>query len=148
MRVKSKVSPGKPRAKSVPAAQTPARKPAQGNLPEVSKQTAGGIAGAMVGGVVAGPVGAVVGGVAGAMIGNASAAGKRPIERTVDNVRAVTEEPARKAYARVSEAISRKMKSKKKPATKGTTAKKRATKKTSASKRTAPKAPAKKPSKA
>jgi len=33
------------------------------NLPEVSKQTAGGIGGAAVGGMIAGPIGAIVGGV-------------------------------------------------------------------------------------
>ena len=35
------------------------------NLPQVSKQTAGGVTGAVIGGVVGGPVGAVAGGVAG-----------------------------------------------------------------------------------
>lgn len=76
------------------------------DLPSISKQTAGGIGGALVGGVVGGPIGALVGGVAGAMIGNASAAGERPIGRTVDGIKAVAEEPARKAYARISKAVS------------------------------------------
>jgi hypothetical protein len=34
------------------------------NLPEVSKQTAGGIGGAVIGGMVAGPIGAIAAGVA------------------------------------------------------------------------------------
>ena len=45
------------------------------NVP-VSKQTAGGVTGAVIGGVIAGPVGAVIGGVAGAMMGNRAAEGK------------------------------------------------------------------------
>ena len=86
------------------------------NLPEVSKQTAGGIAGAMVGGVVAGPLGAVVGGVVGAMVGNASAEGRRPIAKTVENIRAVAEPPARRAYASISKAMGGKKKAAAKPA--------------------------------
>jgi predicted lipid-binding transport protein (Tim44 family) len=126
---KPRVLPKQPRAKSVFASKPPVREPDPGNLPEVSKQTAGGIAGAMIGGVVAGPLGAIAGGVAGALIGNASAEGKRPIGRTVDNIREVTEEPARKAYARISNAMSRK----KTPATKAP-AKKPAAKKIPAKK--------------
>jgi hypothetical protein len=57
------------------------------NMPEVSKQTAGGIGGAVVGGLVGGPVGALIGGVAGAMMGNASAEGKRPVKKAVEAVR-------------------------------------------------------------
>jgi len=57
------------------------------NLPEVSKQTAGGIGGAMLGGMVAGPVGALIGGVAGALVGKSSAEGKEPIKKTVASVR-------------------------------------------------------------
>ena len=45
------------------------------NVP-VSKQTAGGVTGAVIGGVIADPVGAVIGGVAGAMMGNRAAEGK------------------------------------------------------------------------
>jgi len=103
---KPSVSTGKPRSRPAPAAQTPGREPDQENLPDVSKQTAGAIAGAVIGGVVAGPFGAIAGGVAGALVGNASAEGKRPIGRTVDNIRAVTEDPARKAYARISKAVT------------------------------------------
>jgi hypothetical protein len=101
----------------------------------------------MVGGVVAGPVGAVVGGVLGAMVGNASAEGKRPIGRTVDNVRAVTEEPARRAYARISKAMSGKKSPTKKPAAGGAAPRKPATKKAPASKVVAKKTPARKTSK-
>jgi predicted lipid-binding transport protein (Tim44 family) len=91
------------------------------NLPPVSKQTAGGIGGAVVGGLVGGPIGALVGGVAGAMIGNSSAAGERPIGRTVDGIKEITEEPARKAYASISKAVSPgSKKKKKKPKKKGT----------------------------
>ena len=144
---KPKVSPSKPRAKSVFAAPPLVREPDPGNLPEVSKQTAGGIAGAMVGGVVAGPVGAVVGGVVGAMVGNASAEGKRPIGKTIDNIRAVAEEPARRAYARISKAMSRKKKPTQKPAARGATARKPATKKAPVSKVPAKQTPAKKTSK-
>lgn len=58
------------------------------NLPQVSKQTAGGVTGAVMGGVVAGPVGAIAGGVVGAIIGDASAEGKQPIKKAVDAIRA------------------------------------------------------------
>jgi predicted lipid-binding transport protein (Tim44 family) len=97
------------------------------NLPPVSKQTAGGIGGALVGGVVGGPIGALVGGVAGAMIGNSSAAGERPIGRTVDGIKEITEEPVRKAYARISKAVS--PGAKKKTGTDGAAAKKTTAKK-------------------
>jgi topoisomerase IA-like protein len=101
----------------------------------------------MVGGVVAGPVGAVVGGVVGAMVGNASAEGKRPFGKTVDNIRAVTEEPARRAYARIAKAMSGKKHPTKKPAAAGTAATKPATKKAPASRAVAKKPSAKKTSK-
>jgi len=84
------------------------------NLPPVSKQTAGGIAGAAIGGIVAGPLGAVVAGVAGALVGNAAAAGEHPIKRTVDGIRSVAEQPTRRAYASVTAAIARHRVSKKK----------------------------------
>lgn len=56
------------------------------NVP-VSKQTAGGVTGAVLGAVVAGPVGALAGGVTGALVGDASAKGKKPIRRAVDAIR-------------------------------------------------------------
>ena len=94
----------------------PGGESADTTLPEVSKHTAGGIAGAMVGGVVAGPLGAVVGGVVGAMVGNASAEGRRPIAKTVENIRAVAEPSARRAYASIAKAMGGKKKAAAKPA--------------------------------
>lgn len=99
------------------------------DLPSVSKQTAGGIVGATLGGMVGGPVGAFVGGVAGAMVGNASAEGQHPIETAVESIRGVAEKPIRKTVKRVAKAITTKaaeakaavtkaMKTSKKPATK------------------------------
>jgi hypothetical protein len=88
------------------------------NLPEVSKQTAGGIGGAVIGGMIAGPVGAIAGGVAGALIGNASAEGKRPIKRAAASVKssastenlanavAATKNVAKKAASTASSANS------------------------------------------
>jgi hypothetical protein len=59
----------------------------EANLPSVSKQTAGGVTGAVIGGVVAGPVGAVAGGVVGALVGNSSAKGEKPIKRAAEAIR-------------------------------------------------------------
>ncbi len=88
------------------------------NLPPVSRQTAGGIAGAALGGIVAGPLGAVVASVAGALVGSASAAGDRPVERTVEGIRAVAEPPIRRMYKRITAAVARhRASSKKKAAT-------------------------------
>jgi hypothetical protein len=56
------------------------------NVP-VSKQTAGGVTGAVLGAVVAGPVGALAGGVTGALVGDAAAKGRKPIKRAVDAIR-------------------------------------------------------------
>jgi hypothetical protein len=58
----------------------------EANLPTVSKQTAGGITGAVLGGIVGGPVGAIAGGVAGALVGNSSAKGNEPIKKAVKTV--------------------------------------------------------------
>ena len=57
------------------------------NVP-VSKQTAGGVTGAVLGAVVAGPAGAIAGGVTGAIVGDESAKGKKPIKRAFDAIRA------------------------------------------------------------
>ena len=57
------------------------------NLP-VSKQTAGGVTGAVLGAAVAGPLGAIAGGVTGAIIGDESAKGKKPVKRAVAAIRA------------------------------------------------------------
>jgi hypothetical protein len=53
------------------------------NVP-VSKQTAGGVTGAVLGAAVAGPLGAIAGGLTGAMVGDASAKGKKPMKRAVN----------------------------------------------------------------
>src|ERR1700749_4882384 len=50
----------------------------ESNLP-ITKQTAGGVTGAVLGGMIAGPVGAIIGGVAGAMMGNRVEHGKPAI---------------------------------------------------------------------
>src|SRR4051812_20647256 len=55
------------------------------NVP-VSKQTAGGVTGAVLGGAVGGPLGAIAGGLTGAMVGDASAKGKKPMARAVDAI--------------------------------------------------------------
>src|SRR5215211_5824705 len=55
------------------------------NVP-VSKQTAGGVTGAVLGAVVAGPIGAIAGGLTGAMVGDASAKGKKPVKRAVEAI--------------------------------------------------------------
>jgi hypothetical protein len=55
------------------------------NVP-VSKQTAGGVTGAILGAAVAGPLGAIAGGVTGAMVGDASAKGKKPVKRAVQAI--------------------------------------------------------------
>ena len=56
------------------------------NVP-VSKQTAGGVTGAILGAAVAGPLGALAGGLAGAVVGDASAKGKKPVKKAVDAIR-------------------------------------------------------------
>jgi predicted lipid-binding transport protein (Tim44 family) len=70
------------------------------NLPSVSKQTAGGVTGAVLGGIVGGPIGALVGGVAGAAVGNASAKGKEPIKKTVEKIRSMGKGRLAKAAAK------------------------------------------------
>lgn len=102
--VKSKTSA--PKSRSNRAAVDP-------NLPAVSKQTAGGIAGATVGGLVAGPIGAVIGGVAGAMVGSASAAGQRPIERAVKSIKKVSEKPIKAAMKKTVKSVKAVMSPKK-----------------------------------
>ncbi len=68
-------------AKKKSAPKASAKKDPNVNLPEVSKQTAGGIGGAVAGGMIAGPVGALVGGVVGANGRKASAEGKKPMKK-------------------------------------------------------------------
>src|SRR3954454_12813738 len=82
-------------AKKIPAKKT--KRPQQSgsntdkNVP-VSKQTAGGVTGAVLGGAVAGPIGAIAGGLTGAMVGDASAKGKTPVQRAVDAIRSEVRE--------------------------------------------------------
>jgi hypothetical protein len=88
--------------------------PASAGVP-VSKQTAGGVTGAVLGGVVAGPVGALAGGAVGAMVGDASAKGKRPIKSAVDAIRdEITSGRAKEAAKNVGKRIKSLVKSKKK----------------------------------
>jgi len=76
------------RKRNAPPSSTQA---AEAKLP-ISKQTAGGVTGAVLGGMVAGPLGALAGGLTGAIIGDESAKGKKPVKRAVEAVRAeVTE---------------------------------------------------------
>src|SRR3954464_1023856 len=72
----------------------------ESNVP-VSKQTAGGVTGAVLGAVVAGPIGAIAGGVTGAMMGDASAKGKKPMKRAADAIRSEITE------GRVGEAVKK-----------------------------------------
>jgi hypothetical protein len=58
---------------------------AEQNVP-VSRQTAGGVTGAVLGAAVAGPLGAIAGGLTGALVGDASAKGKKPVRRAVDAI--------------------------------------------------------------
>jgi hypothetical protein len=62
-------------------------KPNEKNVP-ISKQTAGGVTGAILGAAVAGPLGAIAGGLTGAMVGDASARGKKPVKRAIEGIRA------------------------------------------------------------
>src|SRR4029078_1615092 len=59
---------------------------AQETVP-VSKQTVGGVTGAILGAAVSRPIGAIAGGLTGAMVGDASAKGQRHVKRTVDAIR-------------------------------------------------------------
>jgi hypothetical protein len=98
------------------------------NVP-VSKQTAGGVTGAVLGGVVAGPLGAIAGGLTGAMVGDASAKGKRPMRRAVD---AISSEIREAHITDKLKAVGERVKSKIQSLRKGKKTKKAATKKKSA----------------
>ena len=88
----------------------------------VSKQTAGGITGAVIGGVVAGPIGALAGGAVGAMVGESSAKGKKPIKRAVTAIRdEVSSGRAKKALSSAGARIKAMATSKKKAAKKKST---------------------------
>src|SRR3954452_21165208 len=77
-------------AKKIPAKKT--KRPQQSgsntdkNVP-VSKETAGGVTGAVLGAAVAGPLGAIAAGLPGAMVGDASAKGKKTVKKAVDTIR-------------------------------------------------------------
>jgi len=88
------------------------------NVP-VSKQTAGGVTGAVLGAAVAGPIGAIAGGVTGAMVGDASAKGKQPMKRASEAVRSeVTGGRVGEAFKNVVGRIKAMRTSKKKASTK------------------------------
>jgi hypothetical protein len=115
------------------------------NVP-VTKQTAGGVAGAVLGGVVLGPIGAIAGGVTGAMVGDASAKGKKPIKKAAEAIRTeVTEGRVGDALKSVTARVKTKIQSlrKRKKAKKSATAKKSASKPARATKKSKSK-PAKK----
>src|SRR5215212_5807724 len=61
------------------------------NVP-ISKQTAGGVTGAVLGAAVAGPLGAIAGGLTGAIVGDASAKGKKPMKRAAEAMRSEIKE--------------------------------------------------------
>ena len=97
------------------------------NVP-VSRQTAGGVTGAVLGGAVAGPLGAIAGGLTGAMVGDASAKGKRPVRRAVD---AISSEIREAHITDKLKAVGERVKSKFQSLRKGKKTKKAATKKKS-----------------
>jgi hypothetical protein len=97
----------------------------------VSKQTAGGVAGAVLGGAVLGPLGAIAGGVTGAMVGDASAKGKKPVKKAVEAIRTeVSDGRVKEAFKSVTARMKTGIQSlrKKKKTKKSATAKKSATK--------------------
>ena len=115
------------------------------SMPEVTKQTAGGVGGAVLGAAVAGPVGAVIGGVAGTLIGDASAKGKRPVKKAVEAVGSRLS-ASRSAGSKKKATAAKKSppkKAKKSKGAKGAT-KKKAKKKASAGKKAKKKAARKK----
>jgi hypothetical protein len=79
----AKKTPSKTKRPKQPAAAT---SKSETNVP-VSRQTAGGVTGAILGAAVAGPLGAIAGGLTGAMVGDASAKGKKPVKRAVAAIR-------------------------------------------------------------
>ena len=98
------------------------------NVP-VSKQTAGGVTGAVLGAAVAGPFGAIAGGLTGAMVGDASAKGKKPVQKAVEAIRSeVREAHITDTLKSVAQRVTSKIKSLRK----GKKTKKAASKKKSA----------------
>src|SRR3954453_9231353 len=140
-------------AKKTSAKKTKRPQPSTGdtnkNVP-VSKQTAGGVTGAVLGGAVAGPLGAIAGGLTGAMVGDASAQGKKPVKRAVDAISSEVREGNFKDNVRsVVKRVTSTFKSMRggKKTKKATSTKKSATKSSSATKKSKSK-PAKKKGKA
>jgi hypothetical protein len=102
---------------------------ARANVP-LSRQTAGGVTGAVLGAAVAGPLGAIAGGLTGAMVGDASAKGKKPMKRAVEGIRSeIREAHITDTLKSITERVRTKIKSLRR----GKKTKKAATKKKSAS---------------
>src|SRR6476660_1218644 len=99
------------------------------NVP-VSRQTAGGVTGAVLGAAVAGPLGAIAGGLTWAMVGDASAKGKKPVRRAVQ---AIGSEIREAHLTDRLKAVGERVKNKIKSFRKGKKTKAAATKKKSAS---------------
>ena len=96
----------------------------------ISRQTAGGVTGAILGAAVAGPLGAIAGGLTGAMVGDASAKGKQPVKRAIEGIRSeIREAHIADTLKSVTERVTTKIKSLRK----GKKSKAAATKKTQAS---------------
>src|SRR5205809_7339610 len=95
----------------------------------VSRQTAGGVTGAMLGAAVAGPLGAVAGGLTGAMVGDASAKGKKPVKRAIEGIRSEMHEVH---FADTLKSVAERVTTKIKSFRKGKKSKSAATKKKSA----------------
>ena len=93
----------------------------------VSKQTVGGVTGAILGAAVAGPFGAIAGGLTGAIVGDASAKGKKPMKRAVEAISAELHETHLGEKLRaVGERVTSKIKSLRKGMTKPASPKKAA----------------------
>jgi hypothetical protein len=104
----------------------PKAQPNQETVP-VSKQTVGGVTGAILGAAVAGPFGAIAGGLTGAVVGDASAKGKKPIKRAVDAIRSeINETHLGDKLKSVTEKVTTKIKSLRKGRKKTALAKKQA----------------------
>jgi hypothetical protein len=83
---KSKSTTKRPSQPAPVATPKSKEKKSEKNVP-ISKQTAGGVTGAIFGAAVAGPLGAIAGGLTGAMVGDASAKGKKPVKRAIEGIR-------------------------------------------------------------
>src|SRR3954454_14166504 len=101
-------------AKKIPAKKT--KRPQQSgsntdNSVPVTKQTAGGVTGAVLGGAVAGPLGAIAGGLTGAMVGDASAKGQKPMKKAADAIRSeIREGNIKGAMKSVAERVTTRIK--------------------------------------